>query len=204
MAKRSRQWIRRHETDPFVRQARRSEYRSRAVFKLTEIDRHDRLLRAGMTVIDLGAAPGGWSQYVARRVGDQGRVIAVDALPMSPIKHVEFIQGDVSEPETIARCLDLLHGAPADLVISDLAPNLTGIRATDQARSLQLGHSVCAFADAVLRPGGDLLIKVFQGQGMDEFRKELVKRFQRVINRKPRASRDSSREFYVLARGYKV
>lgn len=204
MAKRSRQWIQRHERDPFVRQARHGKYRSRAVFKLIEIDEHDRLLRPGMTVFDLGAAPGSWSQYTARRVGDRGRVIAVDVLPMSRVAHVEFIQGDLSDAATIALCRELLQGAPADLVISDLAPNLTGIRATDQAHSMQMAARVYEFAREILRPGGDLLIKMFQGQGTDLFRKELMEHFQRVINRKPRASRDNSREFYVLARGYKV
>jgi len=202
MAKRSRQWIRGHERDPFVRKARQSEFRSRAVFKLLEIDQHDRLFRPGQIVFDLGAAPGSWSQYAMRRVGDKGRVIAVDVLPMPPIRRVEFVQSDLADVTTFARCMELLQGARADLVISDAAPNLTGVRATDQAHSMQLAEVVCDFACQVLRPGGDLLIKLFQGQGTEEFRMELMERFQRVMNRKPRASHDASREFYVLARGY--
>lgn len=193
-----------HERDPYVRQARSSEYRSRAAFKLEEIDQRDQLLHPGQAIIDLGAAPGGWSQYAARRVGRRGRVIAVDLEAMHPVENVEFIHGDFTTADTVARCREALHGAPVDLVISDVSPHLTGIRVTDQARSMQLAEDARDFAFELLRPGGDLLLKMFQGQGADQFVKELMKQFQRVMNRKPKASRGESREFYVLARGYKV
>lgn len=193
-----------HERDPYVKQARRSEYRSRATFKLQELDHKDKLLRPGQTVVDLGAAPGSWSQYAAKRVGPSGTVIAVDILPMEPIRNVRFIQGDFTDDRVFQGCVDALEGTRADLVISDLAPNLSGIRVTDQARSMHLAELVLEFACQTLAPGGDLLIKVFEGADMDQFRRALVQRFQRVTARKPRASRGASREFYVLARGYKV
>ena len=193
-----------HERDPYVKQARRSAYRSRATFKLQELDAKDKLLKPGATVVDLGAAPGSWSQYAAQRVGPSGRVIAVDILPMEPIRNVHFIQGDFTNDEVFQRCVDALAGARADLVISDLSPNLTGIRVTDQARSMQLAERVLEFACQTLAVNGNLLIKVFEGADMEQFRHELVQRFQRVMARKPKASRGASREFYVLARGYKV
>jgi 23S rRNA (uridine2552-2'-O)-methyltransferase len=200
----SKRWLREHARDPYVRKARQSEYRSRAAWKLMEIDRQDRLFRPGQLVVDLGAAPGSWSQYAASRVGPRGRVIAVDLLPMPPIANVEFIHGDFGDAGVHARCLEALQGRRADLVISDMAPNLSGIRATDQARSMRLAELALEFAREVLAPGGDLLLKLFQGAGADEFRKELVKHFQRVIVRKPGASKSASRELYVLARGHKV
>ena len=204
MAKSSKGWLRAHEKDPYVRKARQSEYRSRAAFKLQEIDRRDRLFRPGQLVIDLGAAPGSWSQYAAARVGPHGRIIAVDVLPMAPVENVEFIEGDFGEAATCGRCLAALRGRKADLVISDMAPNLSGVRSTDQARSMRLAELALEFSLQVLAPGGDLLLKLFQGSGADEFRKELVEHFQRVIVRKPGASRSASREFYVLARGHEV
>jgi 23S rRNA (uridine2552-2'-O)-methyltransferase len=204
MSKSSKQWLKDHGRDPFVKKARSSDYRSRATFKLQELDQQDRLLKPGQVVVDLGAAPGSWSQYAARRVGPSGRVVAVDILPMAPVRNVEFIHGDFTRDEVYQRCLATLGGASVDLVISDIAPNLTGIRVTDQARSLHLVELVLEFTCQTLKPGGDLLIKLFEGAGTDQFRRELVQRFQRVIIRKPKASRDASREFYVLARGYKV
>lgn len=204
MPRRNKAWLQARHKDLFTRQARRSEYRSRAVYKLLEIDQHDRLLRPGQTVIDLGAAPGSWSQYASSRVGPRGRVIAVDIEDIEPIRNVQSLQGDFSNMAVFRHCLDLLGGAKVDLVISDMAPHISGVRVTDQARSMYLAELVCDFACQVLKPGGDLLVKLFQGQGADEYRRELVERFQRVMVRKPRASRDTSREFYVLARGYKV
>lgn len=204
MARRNRAWLRVQQKDPFVKQARQSEYRSRSVYKLLEIDQLDRLFRPGQTVIDLGAAPGSWAQYASARVGPRGRVIAVDIQEIEPIRNVEMIRGDFSDMAVFRQCVDAVGGACADLVISDMAPHLSGIRVTDQARSMHLAELVCDFACQVLKPGGDLLVKLFQGHGTDEYRQELVERFQRVMVRKPRASRDSSREFYVLARGYEV
>lgn len=204
MSKSSKQWLKDHARDPFVKKARGSDFRSRATFKLQELDAQDRLLKPGQVVVDLGAAPGSWSQYAVQRVGPSGRVIAVDILPMAPVRGVEFIQGDFTDDAVFERCLDALGGAPVDLVMSDIAPNITGVRVTDQARSLHLAELVLAFAGQTLKPGGDLLIKLFEGAGTDAYRRELVQRFQRVTIRKPKASRGASREFYVLARGYKV
>ena len=200
----SNRWLQRQQKDLYVRQAQQSHYRSRAVYKLIEIDQKDRLFRKGQSVIDLGAAPGSWSQYASEQVGDQGRVVAVDILAMGPIDNVLFIQGDFTEKAVYEQCQQVLHGRNTDLVISDLAPNLSGIRATDQARSMALADLVKALAYQVLRPGGDMLLKVFQGEGVTEFRQDLQEHFQKIVTRKPGASRDSSREFYILARSYGI
>lgn len=204
MAKSNKSWLQAHRRDQFVKRARDSRYRSRAVYKLQEIDQRDHLLKPGQTVVDLGAAPGGWSQYAAERMGGTGKVIAVDILAMEPVNDVVFIQGDFSGENTVNACLAALGGGRADLVICDMAPNLTGIRSTDQARSLGLAELALDFARQVLRPGGDLLVKLFQGEGIDAFKRELRTHFQKVMVRKPQASRSSSREFYILARGYGV
>lgn len=204
MSKSSKQWLKDHARDPFVKKARDSDYRSRATFKLQELDERDRLLKPGHVVVDLGSAPGSWSQYAAGRVGPSGRIIAVDILPMAPVRGVEFILGDFTDEAVYRRCLAALGGTPVDLVMSDIAPNITGVRVTDQARSLRLAELVLDFAGQTLKAGGDLLIKLFEGAGTDQFRRELVQRFHRVTIRKPKASRGASREFYVLARGYTV
>jgi len=204
MSKSSKRWLQEHQRDEFVRQVRQSQYRSRAVYKLMEIDKQDHLFRPGQTVIDLGAAPGSWSQYAAERVGNQGKVIAVDVLQMEPLEKVLFIQGDFTEQITVDNCLECLKGTRADLVISDMAPNISGIRTTDQARSMYLAELALDFAGTVLKQGGSMLVKLFQGQGTDQYRKQLVEVFQRVKYRKPKASKDSSREFYILAQGYDV
>jgi len=204
MSKSSRRWVQAHERDPYVRQARQSQYRSRAVFKLMEINKQDHLIRRGQTVVDLGAAPGSWSQYVGEQVGVQGKVIAVDILPMEAVPNVFFIRGDFVEQQTVDACLERLAGSKADLVISDLAPNITGIRLTDQARAMNLAELVLDFTTMVLKPGGSLLIKLFQGADVEPYRRRLAEFFQRVRHRKPKASRDSSREFYILAQGYHV
>lgn len=204
MTGRSKRWLQAHSSDAFVKKARRSHYRSRAVYKLIEIDEKDHLFPPGGTVVDLGAAPGSWSQYASERVGPHGQVIAIDLLPMAEIANVQFIQGDFTDNLVYERSLMALSGGKADLVISDMAPNITGIRATDNARSLYLAELVLDFSKAVLKSGGDMLIKMFQGAGTDAYKKELVKYFQRVVVRKPKASRDNSREFYILARGYDV
>lgn len=193
-----------HSRDQFVKQARCSNYRSRAAYKLMQIDHRDRLFLPGQVVVDLGAAPGSWSQYVHQRVGSRGKVIAVDVLDMAPLTDVVTIKGDFTDASVFEKCIEVLPDGIADLVISDMAPNLSGIRSTDQARSMLLADLVYDFSNRVLRPGGDMLIKLFQGQGTDAFKREVMERFQRVMTRKPEASRNSSREFYILARGYVV
>jgi 23S rRNA (uridine2552-2'-O)-methyltransferase len=204
MAKHSKSWLQRQKRDPFVKKSHEEQYRSRAVYKLMEIDQRDRLFHRGQTVIDLGAAPGGWSQYAATKVDGGGRVIAVDMLEMEAVAGVEFVRGDFTEEAVIEACLAALGGARADLVISDMAPNLSGVRSTDQARCMGLAEAALDFACRVLSPGGDFLVKLFQGAGTEQYRRELNERFQKVMVRKPKASRDSSREFYMLARRYNV
>lgn len=204
MAKRKNSWIQRQEKDPFVKQARHSAYRSRTAFKLAEIDSRDKLFKHASTVVDIGASPGSWSQYASEKTGAQGRIVAVDILDMDPIENVSFIRGDFTLDATIKACEEALENNKADLVMADIAPNLSGVRASDQARSMLLAELVLEFSETVLKPGGDMLIKLFQGEGTDSFKKDLNQRFQKVMVRKPRASRDSSREFYVLARVYQV
>lgn len=196
----TRRWLQQHASDPYVRQAQTQGYRSRASFKLLEIDRRDRLLRAGATVVDLGAAPGGWSQVAAGQVGPKGRVLAVDLLDMAPMAGVEFIQGDFNDPAVLARLLERLPQG-ADLVMSDMAPNLTGVRAIDQPAALHLAELALDLAVRVLKPDGALLVKCFEGAGSQDLRRVLARRFGRVLVRKPAASRDRSREHYLIGRG---
>jgi len=195
----SSRWLQRQRKDHYVKQAQLFDYRSRAVYKLIEIDEKDHLLEQGQIVIDLGAAPGSWSQYAAKKTGPGGRVIAVDILSLDPIDNVLFIKGDFTEVAICKECLAVLGGSKADLVISDMAPNLSGIKVTDQARSMALAEVARDFALQVLRKGGSFLVKVFQGEGTREFQLGLQKHFQRVVIRKPGASRDSSSEMYLLA-----
>ena len=204
MAKSNKSWIQRQDKDPYAKQARASHYRSRAAYKLSEIDSKDRLFSNVQNVVDVGASPGSWSQYASEKVGAQGRIVAVDILPMEAIDKVTFIEGDFSENAVIDKCIAGLKGAKADLVLSDIAPNLSGVRASDQARSMYLAELVLVFSDEVLIKGGNILIKLFQGEGTDQYKKELANRFQKVMVRKPQASRDSSREFYVLGKGYQL
>ncbi len=196
----SNRWLHRQKNDPFVKQAQADKYRSRAVYKLSELDQKHRLFKPGQVVFDLGAAPGSWSQYVVERVGSKGLVIAVDILDMEPIANVDFIHGDFTEQSTLDACLTRTDGAKVDIVISDMAPNISGIRDADQARSMALCELALDLAVRVLKPGGDLLLKVFQGAGLDTFKKELNEKFQRLVISKPGASRDKSRECYILAR----
>ncbi|MCG8324249.1 MAG: RlmE family RNA methyltransferase [Thiotrichales bacterium] len=196
----SNRWMQRQKKDPFVKQARDSHYRSRAVYKLQDIDKKHGLFKPGFSVLDLGAAPGSWSQYAAERIGAKGRILAVDILEMEPINGVEIIRGDFTERPTLDACLNRLGGAAVDIVISDLAPNLTGIRDADQAKSMYLAELVLDLARHRLKPGGTLLLKVFQGAGLDALRSEINESFQYVSAEKPRASRTDSREFYILAR----
>jgi 23S rRNA (uridine2552-2'-O)-methyltransferase len=207
MAKRSRssaRWLAEHDADPYVKRAHAEGWRSRAAFKLEEIQRSDRLLRPGMTVVDLGAAPGGWSQYAARLLAGKGRVIALDLLPMPALPGVEFLQGDFGEEGTLERLRALLAGSQVDLVMSDMAPNMSGMADVDHDRSMHLVDLAVEFAAATLRPGGDLLVKVFQGREFQPLIARLRRSFESVKPRKPKASRARSAEVYVLARGYRL
>ena len=199
--KTSKAWMHEHVTDPYVQRAKAEGWRSRAAFKLMEIGDKDRLLRPGMLVVDLGAAPGGWSQVAAERVGATGRVLAIDLLEMAPIPGVEVIQGDFGDDAILADLEARMGGRPADLVISDMAPNISGIASTDQARSVLLAELALDFAVRHLKPGGDLLVKLFQGEGFDRFRAGMGEAFERVVVRKPKSSRDRSSEVYLLGKG---
>lgn len=200
----SQRWVKEHEKDDFVKRASREGYRSRAVYKLIEINCRDGLLPEGAMVVDLGSAPGSWSQFATKRIGNKGRVIAVDILPMAPIPGVEFIQGDFRERATLVTLMDALAGDHVSLVTSDMTPNITGVRTVDQARIMHFAELGLEFARETLCPGGTLLIKVFQGEGYDSFVRELKTRFNQVHVRKPKASRPRSREIYLLARDYRV
>ena len=202
-SKSSTRWLREHFTDEYVKRAQAEGYRSRAAYKLLEIHEKDRLLRPGLPVVDLGAAPGGWSQLAARLVGERGVVIALDLLPMEPLAGVEFIEGDFCEAAVLERLLNALNGRPVDLVISDMAPNTSGIKAVDQPRGMYLAELALDFARRGLRPGGDFLTKAFQGEGFDQFLRDLRAAFAKVLIRKPRASRARSAEQYLLARNYR-
>lgn len=200
----SRRWLREHFDDPYTRNAHAEGYRGRAAYKLIELDDKYGLLRSGMRVVDLGAAPGAWSQYAAARVGERGTVVASDVLPMEPIPGVTFVQGDFHEPEVLERLLAALGDAPADLVMSDMAPNMSGMAAVDQPAAMALAELAHDLAVRILGRDGMLLAKVFQGEGSDAFVAALKADFRSVRIRKPRASRDRSREVYVLAGGRKV
>jgi 23S rRNA (uridine2552-2'-O)-methyltransferase len=199
--KTSKAWMHEHVTDRYVQRAKAEGWRSRAAFKLMEIDDKDRLLRPGMTVVDLGAAPGGWSQVAAERVGSGGRVLALDLLDMAPVSGVECLKGDFREDAVLRELTLRLRGKPVDLVISDMAPNISGIAATDQARSVHLAELALEFARRQLNPGGNLLVKVFQGAGFDAFRAAMMAAFDKVVVRKPKSSRDRSSEVYLLGMG---
>jgi 23S rRNA (uridine2552-2'-O)-methyltransferase len=203
-SKSSRQWLDRHFKDEFVKKARQEGYRSRAVYKLLEIQERDRLLKPGQVVVDLGAAPGGWSQLARDIVGKKGKVIALDILPMEPIPGVDLIQGDFREEEALAELRSVLDGRPVDLVISDMAPNVSGMSAVDQPRAMYLCELALDFAREVLAPGGGLLVKVFHGEGFDQYVRDIRSVFGRVATRKPKASRPRSREVYLVAGNYNV
>ena len=194
-------WMHEHVTDPYVREAQRRGFRSRAAFKLIELDQKDRLLRPGMTVVDLGAAPGSWCQVLRERLGPQGRIVAVDILPMAGIPGVAIVQADLQTDEGIAAVHESLDGRKADLVLSDMAPNLTGIDSVDQARSVQLAELAFELACDVLQPAGDFVVKAFQGTGLPEFKRMVERQFNKVYVRKPKASRDRSRETFLVAKG---
>ncbi|MDH5469276.1 MAG: 23S rRNA (uridine(2552)-2'-O)-methyltransferase RlmE [Gammaproteobacteria bacterium] len=203
-SKSSNQWLRSHFDDEYVKRAQREGYRSRAVYKLAEIQEKDRLIRPGMTIVDLGAAPGGWSQYAAGILRGQGRILAMDILPMDELATVDFIQGDFREDEVFESLQKSLAQAKVDLVLSDMAPNISGMGAVDQPRSMYLVELAVDFADKVLDEGGTLLCKVFQGEGFDPLLADLRSKYSKVLIRKPKASRPKSREVYMLARGRKA
>lgn len=201
---RSRGWFQKHSRDTYVRQARAAKYRARSAFKLAELDRREKLFKPGQIIIDLGAAPGSWSQYVSERLGGKGCILAIDRLEMKPIEGVTIIQGDLTDTAMLEQCRSWLADRRADLVISDAAPNLTGIAATDQANMVELARLLSGIARQTLKPGGHFLIKLFQGEELATYVSELREHFNEVVTRKPRASKDASREVYVLARGYNV
>ncbi len=199
----SKAWMSEHVNDAYVQRAKAEGYRSRAAYKLLEIDERDHLLHAGMTVVDLGAAPGSWCQAVLRRAGAGTHVFALDLLPVEPISGVEVLQGDFCEEAVLEALERQLDGKAVDLVLSDMAPNMSGIELTDQARSIHLAELALDFAVRHLRPGGHFLVKVFQGPGFMEYRKEAERHFQTLQVRKPKASRDRSPEVYLLGRSFK-
>jgi 23S rRNA (uridine2552-2'-O)-methyltransferase len=203
-SKSSKQWLRRHVNDPYVQRSKREGYRSRSAYKLTEIDERDKLLNPGQVVVDLGAAPGGWSQVAAARVGKGGTVLAIDLLPMEPVAGVDFVQGDFTRGSGLAAIASRLGDRKADVVLSDMAPNMSGIAISDQARSMELAEAARDFALLHLQPEGALLVKIFQGAGYDEYLKSLRAAFRKVMVRKPDASRDESAEQYLLSRGLKA
>lgn len=200
--KSSKRWMQRHVSDEYVQRAQREGYRSRAAYKLLELQDKDRLISPGDVVVDLGAAPGGWSQVAAKLVGSKGRVFALDLLEMEPIPGVDFLRGDFREQAVLDDLLQQLDGRPVDLVLSDMAPNVSGNAAVDLPRAMYLCELALDFARQVLRPGGGLVMKVFQGEGFDELFRDTKGSFGRVLTRKPKSSRPKSREVYLVAGNY--
>jgi 23S rRNA (uridine2552-2'-O)-methyltransferase len=202
-SKTSKQWMDEHVNDPYVKKAKIDGYRSRASYKIIEINEKDKIIRAGNMVMDLGSAPGGWSQVAAPLVGEPGRVIASDILPMDGIIGVTFIQGDFTEAKVYDDILNTLNGDKVDVVVSDMSPNLSGVNTTDQYSSIYLVELALDMARNVLKPGGSFCAKVFQGVGYEEYAKEVRKSFDKVVVRKPAASRARSREVYIVGKGFK-
>ncbi|WP_321324102.1 23S rRNA (uridine(2552)-2'-O)-methyltransferase RlmE [Thiomicrorhabdus sp.] len=203
-SKSSAGWLKEHFDDPYVLKAKQEGWRSRAVYKLQEIDDKDRLFKPGMCVVDLGAAPGGWSQWTTHKIGNNGEVFALDILPVEPFAGVTFIQGDFREDDVYENLLNALDGRDVDVVISDMAPNMSGNKGVDIPRAMYLVELCVELADQVLKKDGDLLMKVFQGEGYNELISNLKSKYNKVITRKPQASRTRSKEIYLLARGKKV
>lgn len=199
----TKRWLDAHRRDPWVRAAQADDYRSRAVYKLAQIDDKDRLLRPGITIVDLGAAPGGWSQYCARKLNGRARIVALDRLPMTPLPGVTVLEADFAEAAGLQALRVALDGAGVDLVLSDMAPNLSGVAVADQMKVMHLAELSFAFCEEALKPGGDLLVKVFQGEGFDDLLATMRAGFERAAVRKPQASRDASREMYLLGRGWR-
>jgi 23S rRNA (uridine2552-2'-O)-methyltransferase len=202
-SKSSGSWLQEHVSDPYVKQAQKDGYRSRASYKLIQLNEKDRLIRPGMVIVDLGSAPGGWSQVAAKLAGAKGKVIATDILPMDPLNGVEFVLGDFTEEAVLSEILAHLDNRKPDLIICDMAPNISGIDVTDQASSMYLVELALDMARQVLKPGGDFVAKVFQGAGSDAYLKELRSSFEKLQIRKPAASRPRSREVYTVAKGFK-
>lgn len=198
----SKQWLKEHFSDRFVKQAREDGYRSRAAYKLIEIQKRDQIIKSGMTVIDLGAAPGGWSQLISRWVCEKGKIIALDILPMNSLAHVEFIQGDFREPEIFEQLIHAANDQKADVIVSDMAPNTSGMSSVDQPRAMYLAELSLLLCEKMLKNNGCLVVKVFQGEGYDLFLKNLKTYFKTVTVRKPEASRGRSRENYLVAKGF--
>ncbi|BCE00523.1 23S rRNA (uridine(2552)-2'-O)-methyltransferase RlmE [Marinicellulosiphila megalodicopiae] len=201
-SKSSGDWLKEHHDDKYVNQAKQDGYRSRACYKLIELQEKDQLIKPGMTVVDLGSAPGGWSQVAVKYVGDHGRVLASDILEMNPIAGVHFIQGDFTEDSVYQSLLDYLGNNKADLVISDMAPNMSGMSAIDQPKSMYLIELAFEMAQNTLKPGGAFVAKIFHGEGFDEYIKSLRQQFNKVVIRKPESSRARSKETYVVATGF--
>ena len=199
----SKGWMREHVNDPYVLLAKKEGYRSRAAYKLMELDERDHLLRPGMTVVDLGAAPGGWTQVAAKKIGPSGVQVAFDILPMDPVRGAIFIQGDFREDAALTMLDEAMAGRPVDLVISDIAPNISGIGVSDQAHSMHLAELALEFAVHHLKPGGAFVVKVFQGEGFESYVRDMRAHFTQVTVRKPKASRDRSAEVYMLGKGLK-
>ncbi|WP_274642402.1 23S rRNA (uridine(2552)-2'-O)-methyltransferase RlmE [Pseudomonas serbica] len=202
-SKTSLEWLKRHVNDPYVKQAQKDGYRSRASYKLLELQEKYKLIRPGMSVVDLGAAPGGWSQVTSRLIGGQGRLIASDILEMDSIPDVTFIQGDFTQDEVLARILEAVGNSQVDLVISDMAPNMSGTPEVDMPKAMFLCELALDLAERILKPGGNFLIKIFQGEGFDVYLKDARKKFDKIQMIKPDSSRGSSREQYMLAWGYR-
>jgi 23S rRNA (uridine2552-2'-O)-methyltransferase len=202
-SKSSSTWMARHVSDPFVKKAQLEGYRSRSAYKLTELNEKDRLIKPAMRIMDLGSAPGGWSQVAGKLVGKKGRVLATDILPMDPIPNVDFIQGDFTDEAIVAQLLEWLGGGKFDLIISDIAPNITGIDSADQASSMYFLDLALDTVRQTLKPEATFVAKMFQGSGSDDYVKELRKSFEKVLIRKPAASRAQSREVYIVAKGFK-
>jgi 23S rRNA (uridine2552-2'-O)-methyltransferase len=202
-SKSSGNWLQQHVNDPYVKQAQKDGYRSRASYKLIQLNEKDKLIRPGMLIVDLGSTPGGWSQVAANLVGAKGKVIATDILPMEPLKNVDFILGDFTEQAVVDQILARLENRKPDLIICDIAPNISGIDIADQASSMYLVELALDMARQVLKPKGDFVAKVFQGAGSEAYLKELRRSFEKLLIRKPAASRPRSREVYVVAKGFK-
>ncbi|MBL4585363.1 MAG: 23S rRNA (uridine(2552)-2'-O)-methyltransferase RlmE [Pseudomonadales bacterium] len=202
-SKSSSGWMQRHISDQYVQQAQRDGYRSRASYKLLEIQARDRIIKPGMSVIDLGCAPGGWCQVLTNIVGEKGRIVGVDLLPMDPVEDIEFIEGDFTEDDVLEQILALFENSRVGLVVSDMAPNISGIKSADTTKSIYLAELGLDLCNQILAPKGSFLVKIFQGEGFDQFLKEMRQVFTKVSTRKPKASRPKSREMYLLGTGYK-
>jgi 23S rRNA (uridine2552-2'-O)-methyltransferase len=202
-SKSSNEWLRRHVNDPYVKKAQLEGYRSRSAYKLIELNEKDRLIKPNMFLLDLGSAPGGWSQVASKLIGRNGRVLATDILPMEPIKNVDFVQGDFTDEAVVATLMEKLGGEKFDLIISDIAPNITGIDSADQASSMYFLELALDTVRKTLKPRSNFVAKMFQGSGSDQYLKELRTSFDKVLTRKPGASRAESREVFIVAKGFK-